>query len=557
MIEGPRVLPEPASAGSVRVPAALAACDVVALLPRLSETDGSGLGASELVDLLDTLERAKAACAAAQAKVTAAFVDAQAVEAAHWTDRARECLDANDFEGYRAAKDEVRRRDFTPAALNGRGPGDERASTSRGRRTGAHDKAGIAAQVGLARHESPHRGARLATTALALVRDLPHTLDALTTGELNERRAELVARLTSHLTAEDRTAVDAEVVGAHRSDPTDPGLTGIATWGDRQLEGAVRAAADRIDAAGAVARARTAESERRVTIRPIPDTMALVTAVLPVRQAVALYAALTAAASTAQATGDVRSKGQVMADTLVDRVLSGAPGEPGILGDVPVEVQVVITDRALFDGDDTPAQVPGYGPVPAGWVRELLTADLGPPGGDRSGAHGPEWSPRARTWLRRLYTHPASGTLVAMDSKRRLFPPGLRRFLVARDGVCRMPWCDAPIRHADHVTPFAVGGPTTAENGQGLCVRCNQVKEHPGWRARVVHPGPLPMPVPAHPVPAHTVRLTTPTGHQHTSVAPPVLPAHREPTEGSALDLAHLDEPLSPLEQLLTDRLAG
>ena len=552
MIEAVRGLTEPVTTGSVRVPAALGPHDVAPWLSRLAETDGTGLGAADLVDVLDALERAKAACAAAQARVTAAFVDAQAAEAEHWRGQVKERLDATDFEGYRAAKDEVRRCDFTPVALSGPRP------TRRAGR-GAYDKAGVAAQVGLARHESPRRGAQLATTALALVRDLPCTLEALTTGQLNERRAELVARLTSHLSAEDRRAVDAEVVGANLANPTDGTVSGIATWGDRRLEGAVRAAADRIDAEGAVARARTAESERRVTIRPIPDTMALVTAVLPVKQAVALYAALTAAASTAHATGDLRSKGQVMADTLVDRVLSGVAGESGAPGEVPVEVQVVITDRALFNGDDTPAQIPGYGPVPAGWARQLLTGGLGPPAEDGSS--------RPRTWLRRLYTHPASGTLVAMDSKRRLFPAGLRRYLVARDGTCRTPWCDAPIRHADHVTPFAAGGPTTAGNGQGLCVRCNQVKEQPGWRAQVVHLGPLAMPDPAHAGPSHripphtiaphTIRVTTPTGHRHTSVAPRVLPGHRAPTGRSALDLAYVPEPLSPVERRLTERLAG
>lgn len=552
-------------------------------MSRLADLDTSGLGAAELVDVLDGLERAKAACAAAQAKVTAAFVEVQAAEAERWRDRAQECLDGNDFDGYCAAKDEVRRHDFTPLPLNTRPHAS--GSGSRTSRRGAYDRAGLAAQVGLARHESPHRGARLATMALALVHDLPHTLDALTRGELSERRAELVARLTGHLAPEQRVLVDAEVVGANLADPAAPLTTGIGTWGDRQLEGAVRAVADRIDAEAAVARARTAESERRVTLRPIPDTMAVVTAVLPVTQAVALHASLTAAAATAHASGDSRSKGQVMADTLVDRVVSSTAGEgagdrpgealPGLPRDVPVEVQVVITDRALLDGDQTPAHIPGYGPVPAGWARELLTRDLGqpdragsgppgsgPPGSGPSGLAppgsagqpaGPGWSPRARTWLRRLYTHPATGTLVEMDSRRRLFPAGLRRYLIARDGVCRTPWCDAPISHADHVNPFAEGGSTSADNGQGLCVRCNQVKEQPGWHVRTVHPGPR-----SGAGAPHTVVITTPTGHTHTSVAPPVLPAHRESPWEKRADLAIVPvHPVSPLEQLLTERLAG
>ncbi len=257
-----------------------------------------------------------------------------------------------------------------------------------------------------------------------------------------------------------------------------------------------------LDAAAAAAeRCRVAESERRVTIRPVPDAMALVTALLPVAQAVAVHAALTQAALSAKAAGDDRGKGQLMADTLVELVTGQS-----VADDVPVELQVVITDGALLAGDDTPAHVPGYGPVPAGWLRRLLAREVT---GSGPGACA------AKVWVRRLFTQPSTGTLVGMDSTRRLFPAGLRRFVIARDGTCRTPWCDAPIAHADHVEPYADGGPTSAANGQGLCVRCNLVKEEPGWTSTVVHDG-----LGRAEGRPHTVRTTTPTGHQYASVAP-------------------------------------
>jgi hypothetical protein len=90
--------------------------------------------------------------------------------------------------------------------------------------------------------------------------------------------------------------------------------------------------------------------------------------------------------------------------------------------------------------------------------------------------------------LRRLYTHPATGTMVGMDSTRRVFEGGLRRFLFTRDGICRTPWCDAPIQHVDHVVDHAAGGAPSADNGQGYCVRCNLTKQHPGWRPDVIEP---------------------------------------------------------------------
>jgi hypothetical protein len=57
----------------------------------------------------------------------------------------------------------------------------------------------------------------------------------------------------------------------------------------------------------------------------------------------------------------------------------------------------------------------------------------------------------------RLYTHPGSGELLDADKAARRFPRRLREALIARDQTCRTPWCDAPIRHADHITGYASG----------------------------------------------------------------------------------------------------
>lgn len=320
---------------------------------------------AERVDQLAALEKVKAACAAVQVRITDRFVDSQAELAKHFHEQARTCSDASDFDGWRTAREQARRHEFTPPRPTGprrAADGEPReGGGSRGTRRAANPRAGVAAQIALARHESPAKGTRLVSHALALTRHLPHTLAALQAGLLNEHRAFLVARQTSHLRPELQSAVDAQVIGANGES--------AGTWGDREVERRVRACADRLDAAAAVERARTAESERRVTLRPIPDTMALLSAVLPVTQAVAVHAALARAAATAKAAGDERSKGQIMADTLVALVTGQETAS-----DVPIEVQVIITDRALFSGDDTPAHLPGYGPVPAAWVRHL-----GPP----------------------------------------------------------------------------------------------------------------------------------------------------------------------------------
>ncbi len=103
---------------------------------------------------------------------------------------------------------------------------------------------------------------------------------------------------------------------------------------------------------------------------------------------------------------------------------------------------------------------------------------------------------------------PGTGSLVAMESRRRRFDGALRRFVGLRDQRCRTPWCDAPLRHVDHVVPAHAGGSTSAANAQGLCVTCNQAKELSGWRAR--------------PGPDGTVETRTPTGHRYVSHRLPV-----------------------------------
>lgn len=378
--------------------------------------------------------------------------------------------------------------------------------------------AGIGAQVALARRESPHRGGRLLGLAKALVVEMPHTYRALQQGLLSEWRATLLVRESACLSVEDRTAFDAEMAG----DPAQ--LEGL---GDRQLVARAKRVAYRLDAASVVRRARKAESERCVSLRPAPDTMSYLTGLLPVTQGVAVLAALTKAADSARARGDERSRGQVMADTLVERVTGQETADA-----VPVEVQLVMTERTLLAGDDEPAHIPGYGTVPGGWARRLVARRLGTPELAGLGRH-------TRVWLRRLFTSPTTGQLVRMDSRRRTVPPGLARFIAARDQTCRTPWCDAPVRHVDHVVPWSEGGKTGADGLEGYCEACNYAKQAPGWRTRAGPPGDES---------GHVVETTSPTGHRYRSWAP-ALPGHPPPDERES---AHTDRD-SAAERYLLD----
>ena len=502
--------------------------DLEGLLSALSELE-EAVDDAERVDQLDLLERVKSACAAAQVRVTVDLAESQQQIAQQWREHARTVADAGDFEAWRRSRAMARAAscpeadDAAPLAA---------AGTPRGRRK-AGTNVGVAAQVALARRESPHAGSRLVRLAYALTHEMPFLLELLERGLLSERRAALVGGECAALSLELRARVDAELGHSVGEE--------LGRLSERELTARVRAISYRLDAQAVADRAAYAEQERRVTLRPAPDTMCWLTALLPATQGVGVLAALTRAADSARVSGDARGRGQVMADILVERVTGQTVADA-----VPVEVQLVVTDRALLMGDGTPACLTGYGTVPAEWSRRLLTqaptrmrTPTTASGGD------PDVVNQAHVWLRRLYTHPVDGTLVAMDSQRRAFDGALRRFLLARDaGTCRTPGCGAPVRHLDHVTPHARGGATSAANGQGLCVRCNVVKELLGWRARVVAPPGSRGHRDGRGDTAHTVEITTPTGHRYSGAAPPLV--HEDPGMSD-----------SPLERALELALAA
>jgi hypothetical protein len=362
---------------------------------------------------------------------------------------------------------------------------DERrraAEAARGVPTAKRGK-GLGSEIALARRDSPNQGGRHLGFARALVHEMPHTLAALESGMLSEWRATLIVRESACLSVEDRAALDAELCADRAS---------LDGKGNKRIEADAKAIAYRLDPQAVVDRAVRAESERTVTIRPAPDNMTHVTALLPMPQGVAVYATLK---READCCSDGRGRGQVMADTLYERV-TGRPAQVP----VPVAVNLALSDDTLLAGGDVPAKVSGYGPIPAAVARRLIGAALA--------------DTRSAATLRRLYRHPTSGALVAMESRARLFPKGLARFIDTRDDTCRTPYCDAPIRHHDHAEPNNDGGPTSAVNGLGVCEACNYAKQAPGWRVCTWIDGKG----------THRAEFTTPTGATHRSNAPPLLP---------------------------------
>ncbi|MEE6164078.1 MULTISPECIES: HNH endonuclease [unclassified Mycolicibacterium] len=387
---------------------------------------------AELRAQVETFERLKSAAAAAQARATALWAAKRRAEAAAGV----------------------------PASRRGRG---------------------LASEVALARHDAPVCGGTHLGMAHALVHEMPHTLAALECGALSEWRATLIVRESACLSIEHRRQLDTEMC----ADPSR-----LQGWGNARVQAEAKKIAATLDAAAVVDRSAKAAEDRCVTIRPAPDTMAYVTVLLPVQQGVAVYAAAKHAADT---TFDERTRGQIMADTVYERVTGRAADQP-----LPLELNLVMADTTLAGDDDAPAWISDYGPVPAGFARTLIT--------DTATA-----TDEVKATLRRLYRHPRSGQLVAMESQARLFPKGLATLLNLRDQTCRTPYCNAPIRHHDHATPKHQGGPTTALNGLGTCEACNYAKEAPGWSVTTQEIDGV-----------HTAEFVTPTGAVYQSTAPPL-----------------------------------
>lgn len=338
---------------------------------------------------------------------------------------------------------------------------------------------GIADQLGFACHVSGFEAARRLGVARGLWFDLPETYRLLVAGQISEYVASLVVSETRHLDRKTRREVDAKISAA-----------GICQMGPRSAAACARRHAYQADPEGYVQRGRTERKNRRVTLRAAPDTMSLLSGYLPAEQGVACLKSLRDQTDAMKAAGDPRCRDQIMADTLVERLTGQAQA-----ADVNAEVQIVMGLDALLDANNqTPAELNGYGPLPADLARDLLATSKG------------------KLWWRRLYAAPVGGPLVGGDPHRRHFDGHLKKLIRWRDGGCRDPFCDAPIRHLDHIQRYTDGGLTIYPNGRGACERGNYAREMPGWTIETVSSGLDGQ--------HHTIKITTPTGHSYLSRAP-------------------------------------
>ena len=456
---------------------------------------------------------------------------------------------------------------------------------------------GVNHELGLARRISPSASSFSLASARRLSQHMPGMIDSMWEGSVAEQQASVVAGALNGASPETCARIDEMI----RQDPSI-----LEGKGHKRLRSDIDELIQQLEPENSRARAERAARARHVTMTPLADGMARVTAVLRGIDAAGMMHVLAVHARSLKAAGERAPVPALEADLMVDAILHPPQPQPqpsplAPQGRAPTEFQeqsasesqersddrsperapsaprrprptpsldigIVISDTALLGRDDDAesAHLEGYGTIPAHIVSDTL---LGRPPGQLQSVDELHPDDEVSAVFRRLYTSPRTGELIAMESRSRAFPVGLARMIRWRDTTCRTPWCNAKIRQSDHIIPHHRGGPTSYANGQGLCVRCNLLKEHglwvltalaptnsdvdpnlteagsaesdphqPGTRltaktpASTGHRTPTPQPPPAAWI------WTSPHGAQGISTTPPMLAPRTSPTEDRPSD---------------------
>ena len=211
-----------------------------------------------------------------------------------------------------------------------------------------------------------------------------------------------------------------------------------------QLRRAVRREVLAVDPTATRERTRRAFDKRAVEVAWLPDGMARFGAYLSAPDAILVRTVLDAAADASNVL-DQRTRDQRRADTFVSVFREIADGGrlpcgralPSKHGVRP-HIQVTIAASTLLGLDDDPADLTGFGPIPADVARAVAADGV---------------------W-RRLVTDPVDGTLV--ERSTHAYRPGavLGAQVIARDVTCTFPGCVHPAGRGelDHIEPYRTEG---------------------------------------------------------------------------------------------------
>ncbi len=286
-----------------------------------------------------------------------------------------------------------------------------------------------------------------------LTRRLPAVWAALAAGDIDARRARVIAWGTSHLD------VDAAAVAAHRVLPDASDLT------TGQLRARLRRVCMEADPEDAGRRYRDAVDQRRIFTEPGHDGTTMLAGLdLPPHRVQAACNHINRIAMSLRREGETRSMNQLRADVFLDLLMGRADEYDGAA--TSVEIRVDLT--TLAELDDRPGDLAGFGPVIADIAREVAVR-----------------RPRA-TW-RYTVTDPHGG-LVATGTTRRRPSATQRRDVASRNPTCVFPGCRMPAASCDldHIVPWAKRKRTATGELAPLCRHDHRIRHMTGWDYRPV-----------------------------------------------------------------------
>ena len=222
----------------------------------------------------------------------------------------------------------------------------------------------------------------------------------------------------------------------------------------------VRLVAERLDPASLTERHRDAVEKRGVWIEQEHDGMAWLTAHLDGFTAAKIRAGLDAAAADlAGADDEVRTRDQLRADVLADRLTGGADPHH-----VTASVAVTVPVLTLLGRSDRPATLDGFTPIDAETARRIA-------------AVAPSFF--------RVLTDPVSSTVLDVDRRSYRPPADLARYVRHRDLECTQPGCGRPAASCDldHLSAWAGGGSTSAANLHAVCSSHHRMRHQTRWTA--------------------------------------------------------------------------
>ncbi|KSU75969.1 protein of unknown function [Pseudarthrobacter enclensis] len=370
---------------------------------------------------------------------------------------------------------------------------------------------------------------------------MPAVAGALAAGSMSWRHAVIVADEADCLAPDGAAALVAHFFdpdAPHRARGSEPGdlvpsrfRRKVRTWRERTYPASVQERHIRCVA------------DRRMEYRPDADGMAWINLHLPGDTACAIWNKTTAIARGLQGPDETRTLTQLRPDVAAALLLGAHTGtaapdrhddgqQPGntagshdtrnqVTDPYAVDLSKIPTPRAdvlvtipiftLLGSTDEPADLDGYGPIPAAMARKLVA----------NGAHS----------FYRVLVDPRNGAPLEIGRTSYRLTEAMKRWIRMRDGHCTFPGCTNPStdNDTDHLTAWHHHGTTGVSNLAQLCPKHHRLKHNSDWT----------------PTPATTTKppgWTSPTGRHYPAHQPDPQPPHWPP----GLLTGQPDSPLLP-----------